>query len=256
MVELFTLSYSTMSQKVIIYGATSWIGLQLLKEFVARGDKVGALWRNETRLQELKATYKDNIETQVSDITDIEKANTDLQNLIEKMGGVDLFILSSWIGYDEEYADFSFDLDKKVIDTNVVGWTNTMTYMLHYFVNKKAWHLVWISSIAAMRGLVATASYSATKAYNRNYLEAMRLYVDARKLPITITDLQPGFIDTPLVPGKALWKMPVEKAVKYMLKAIDKKKRHTYIPPKWSIIAWFMKWMPYSLYKKMDIKSR
>lgn len=240
-----------MAQKIIIFGATSWIGLQLLKDFVARGDTVGALGRNETKLQELKTAYPEQVEIQVADITDLETSNQKLEALIEKMWWVDIFILSSWIGYWSQYERFSFELDKQVIDTNTTWRTNTIIYILHYFEKKWSWHIVWISSVAAIRWMSMSPSYHATKAYEKVYLESMRLFVDKNKLPITITELQPWFIDTPLVSEKAFGIVSVEKATKYMLKAIDKKRHHAYIPPKWAIVGWLMKWLPYSLYKKI-----
>jgi short-subunit dehydrogenase len=47
------------------------------------------------------------------------------------------------------------------------------------------------------------------------------------------------------------WQAPVDKASKQIFNAIQKKKRRVYITRRWSIIAWLLKHLPYSILKKV-----
>jgi short-subunit dehydrogenase len=56
--------------------------------------------------------------------------------------------------------------------------------------------LVNISSIAGLLAIKDCPSYSASKAFEINYIEAMRKYCASKKYNITISDIRPGFVDT------------------------------------------------------------
>jgi short-subunit dehydrogenase len=69
---------------------------------------------------------------------------------------------------------------------------------------------------------------------------------------IKITDVQPGFVDTPMAKGDGLfWVSPVKKAVNQIYSAILKGKRKVYITKRWRLIAWILKIVPNWLLEKM-----
>jgi short-subunit dehydrogenase len=87
-------------------------------------------------------------------------------------------------------------------------------------------HLVGISSIASLRGNRYCPSYSASKAFQANYLEALRCIAKNEKLNLKITDVQPGLVDTPMAKGEGLfWGAPVKKASNQIYSAILKQKK-------------------------------
>jgi len=111
-------------------------------------------------------------------------------------------------------------------------------------------------SIAAIRENSQAPAYSASKAYMSTYMAG--LYLKARKIKkrdpgidVTITDIQPGFVNTKMATGKGrFWEAPLEKAARQIFKAIQKKKRKVYITRRWVLIAWLLKWMPHFLIKR------
>src|SRR5674536_231192 len=89
---------------------------------------------------------------------------------------------------------------------------------------------VGISSIAALRGQRSAPAYSASKAFVCNYLEGLRHSAIKSRKPIFITDVQPGFVKTPMSRGNNLfWISTAEKAASQIYDAIVKKKKHVYI---------------------------
>ena len=78
----------------------------------------------------------------------------------------------------------------------------------------------------------------------------MRSRASRSELPITITTVEPGFIDTPMLESKPMGTVSVEKAVTQMVKAIMGKKNHVYITRRWVIIAIFFYILPNWLIRK------
>ena len=106
--------------------------------------------------------------------------------------------------------------------------------------------------MGGLRGNGISPAYNASKAYQINYLEGIRQKVTKLRLPIFVTDVRPGFVDTDMAKGDGLfWVAPVEKAGKQIFHAIQKKKRIVYVTKRWKLIAQILKIIPSSLYCKI-----
>ena len=69
--------------------------------------------------------------------------------------------------------------------------------------------------------------------------------------PIYVTDVQPGFVKTPMSKGNNLfWISTAEKAANQIYDSIAKKKSHAYITKRWRLIAWLLKIVPNWIYYK------
>jgi short-subunit dehydrogenase len=120
------------------------------------------------------------------------------------------------------------------------------------FIKQGSGHLVGISSIASIRGGRAAPSYNASKAYESNYLEGLRQKVKNMALPITVTEIIPGFVDTAMAKGEGIfWSAPPHKAAVQIFEAIGAKKSKAYITKRWSVIAWFLKLLPSFIYERL-----
>ncbi len=123
---------------------------------------------------------------------------------------------------------------------------------VHHFLQQRAGHLVGISSIAALRGTGGAPSYNASKAFVSNYLEGLQQKCAKLKLPITITDVKPGFVNTAMAQGEGLfWVAPPEKAAEQIYQAIKARKTHAYVTKRWRSIGVLLRLMPRHLYNKI-----
>jgi short-subunit dehydrogenase len=83
-------------------------------------------------------------------------------------------------------------------------------------------------------------------------MEALHIKANRLKKNISVTDIQPGFVDTAMAKGDGLfWVAKVEKAAKQMFEAIEKRKRKVYITKRWILFAWLMRNIPFYIYRKM-----
>lgn len=236
-------------QKVIIIGATSGIGRALALRYLKAGHLVGITGRRTPLLDEIKHKYPQQTFTSAFDVTGNENT-LHLQQLIDQLQGMDLFIYNS--GYGEASKDLNWTVDKKTTLINVNGFAETTNYAFNYFVKQGHGQIAAISSIAAYRGNSWAPAYGASKAYMSSYMEALRIKVYRMKLPIHITDIQPGFVLTDMAKGnKLFWMAPLEKATTQMIDAIENKKRRVQVTKRWALVAWLLKWLPYSLYKRI-----
>ena len=144
-----------------------------------------------------------------------------------------------------------FTLEKQAIDTNVLPFTLIAGWAYAFFERQKSGHFVGITSIAGLRGGRHAPAYNATKAFQIRYLEGLRAKARKARLPIVITDIRPGFVDTAMAKGDDIfWSAPVDKAAAQIYRAIENKKSVAYITRRWVFIAFLVRLLPKWIYER------
>jgi len=237
-------------KKVIIIGATSGIGKELGKMFSQNDYVVGIVGRRSELFPELQKEFHTEVYFKHIDVAKTSEAMNLLSELIKEMGGVDVIVISSGVGFIN--PDLNWEKEKETIDVNVSGFTAMANVAFKYFCKEGTGQIVGISSIAAIRGSGDSPSYNASKAFMSNYLEGLRQKVCKMGIPVTITDIQPGFVDTTMAKGEGLfWVASPEKAAMQIFKVVESKKKHAYITKRWCIVAWLLRIIPDWLYNKL-----
>jgi len=237
-------------RKAIVVGATSGIGKGLSKLLVDNGFKVGITGRRAELLESLRSEAPDSYIVKSFDVRDTNLSVERLEELASELGGLDLLILCSGTG--EINGDLDFEVEKRTIDTNVVGFTCIADWVFKYLEKQKSGHFVAVTSVGGLRGSRHAPSYNATKSYQMNYLEGLRQKATLYKSKIFITDIRPGLVDTDMAKGDGLfWVMPVEKVVGQIYSAIINKKKVAYVTKRWRVMASILKLLPRGIYDKM-----
>lgn len=145
-----------------------------------------------------------------------------LQELIDEMGGMDLYLHCSGIGH-QNYA-LSPDIELQTLETNGTGFVRMVTAAFRYFARQQGGHLAVISSIAGTKGLGAAPAYSATKRFQNIYIDSLEQLAYMQHLPIHFTDVRPGFVATGLLnDGKHYpMLMSTEKVARHIVRALEK----------------------------------
>ncbi len=237
-------------KRAIVIGASSGIGYELSKILCRDQYTVGVMARRVHLLNELRDNLSAHIIVKQVDVADAESAKDGLAEFIQEMGGVDLVVISSGTGHLNK--DLDWPLENEAIMTNYCGIDAVANAAMKHFMAKGSGHLVGISSIAALRGGRESPAYNASKAFQSNYLEGLRQKVRKSGLPITITDIKPGFVDTAMAKGDGIfWAAAPAKAAAQIYLAIQQKKPHAYITRRWRFIAWLIKAMPGFVYERL-----
>jgi short-subunit dehydrogenase len=84
-------------------------------------------------------------------------------------------------------------------------------------------------------------------------MEGLRCRAAKENLDITITDVLPGFVETPMTAKLTytFWVAPVKKAARQMIAAILQKKNKAFVTKRWALVAALMKFVPLWLYAKI-----
>ncbi len=237
-------------KKAIVIGATSGIGRELAKLLSESKYVVGIMGRRTNLLDELKAENPNLYFIKTVDITDLQQTEESLNELAKAIGGLDLLILSSGTGDLNNNLDF--EVEKKTIETNALGFACITNWAFNLFKKQKFGHLVAISSVGGLRGSRHAPAYNATKAFQMNYLEGLRQKAKKLNTDITVTDIRPGFVDTDMAKGEGLfWVSPIKKAALQILYAINRKKKVAYVTKRWGLVAPILKHLPRAVYDKM-----
>ena len=235
---------------IVIIGATSGIGKALFEKYANENNKIGIIGRRAHLLDELYQKYPSKTIPAQADITKLEEIEQTVNALHKEMEYIDLAIVCSGTGDINATLDYS--IERPAIDTNIVSWTFVIDMLYHIFEQQGCGHLVAITSAGGLRGEPMAPAYSATKAYQINYVEALRKKAFKNGEHIIVTDIRPGLVDTAMAKGEGLfWVMPVDKVARQIIAAIRKKNSKAYVTKRWHILAIITKILPYCLYKRM-----
>lgn len=230
-----------MTDSAIIVGASSGIGEHLARELARDGYEVGLAARRLERLQEIGEQLPTRSYVARMDVTDTADARAVFDELFDEMDGADVVVLSA--GVAPGNPELEWERDKQTIDTNVRGFTALANAAVGRFEDQGHGHLVGISSVAAHTGLAALPAYSASKAYVSNYLEGLRLRSADRDADLTVTTIEPGYVDTDLSFG-GLWECSPETAARQIHTAIRKKKSRAFVTRRWRVAPLLLAVLP------------
>ena len=234
--------------KFIIIGSTSGLGRGTAELFAKNGHQVGITGRREELLKEIQSLYPSTVFIETMDVTE-NNCVQKLESLIDKMQGVDAILYSSGVGTASEIIDY--EIENQTNKVNVYGFTQLVDYAYNYFVKQGYGHLAVISSVAGFRGLRGAPSYSASKGYQRIYLESLAQTAHRCKHKLTFSTIIPGFVDTDLIKENYPLMLSCEKAVKIIYKNLLKKKRIIYVDGRWRYIVFLMKRIPVCIWERM-----
>jgi short-subunit dehydrogenase len=236
----------------VIVGASSGIGAALARALDRDGWRLALLARRLDRLEQIALRCRPGTLVARADVSDAEAAAATVASIIEELGGIDLLIISAGAGHLN--PELGFAPDRDTASVNVLGFMAVAQVAMRHFLAKGRGHLVGITSVASLRPPGAAAAYAASKAFQSTYLDGLRDLVRQRGLPITVTEAQPGFVDTPMlkpsrpppfIVRRFLVASP-DAAARQILRAIHRRARHVYVTRRWAIIAFLLRRMPRS----------
>lgn len=243
-------------ERIVIIGASSGIGRYAARELARRGWLVGAAARDERALSELRSEFPSNIATARVDINDPDAPRA-LNALIEKIGGMDRYFHVAGVGYDN--PGFDPEPDARTVATNVAGFTRMLDAAWSYFASTgRRGQIAAISSVAGTKGIGSLGSYSASKAYQQHYLEAMRQQGRRQRMPLTVTDIRPGWVLTPLLPGTPAdypLAMTEERAGKLIVKALLSRRAVATVDWRWRAVCFFWRLLPQWVWTRLPLPA-
>lgn len=241
-------------KKCIVIGASSGIGLEVTKLLIAQGYTMGIAARRTQPLEQLKALAPERVVVHAIDVNSDDAPQALLQ-LIDKVGGVDLMFYAAGVGSQNMNLEPSIEFN--TVNTNAMGFTRMIGATYRYMAANGGGHIAVISSIAGTKGLGAAPAYSATKALQNTYLQALEQQSHMRRLGITFTDLRPGFVATPLLGDNPQYPMLLkpERVAREIVTAIEHRRHVWVIDWRWRIATALWRRVPRWLWRLLPVKS-
>lgn len=240
-------------RRAIIIGASSGLGHEVAKILIKDGWQIGIAAR---RLHLLELLYKiapDRVEMAAIDVTKSDSEET-LMQLIDRVGGCDMFFYASGIGWQN--PELNADIELNTVQTNTMGFSRMIGAAYRYMAAHGGGHIVAISSIAGTKGLGIAPSYSATKAFQNTYLQALEQLSNMQGHNIRFTDIRPGFVATELLGDNPRYPllMKTEPVAKSIVKAVYSRKHKVVIDARWTVITFFWRMIPDFLWRRLKVR--
>ncbi|MEU4288325.1 SDR family oxidoreductase [Kribbella sp. NPDC026596] len=247
-----------MRRNILITGASAGLGAEMARQFAAKGHNLALTARREERLEALRAELTErHPQVQVVihrlDVTDHDQVFEVFRKADAELGQLDRVIVNAGLGKGAPLGTGRFDANRETALTNFVGALAQAEAAMELFRARNAGHLVFISSISALRGLPKTVTtYAATKAALASLAEGLQLELLGK--PIKVSTIFPGYIRSEMNEHVANTPLIVDTVpgVRAIVAAIEAEKAKAYVPPwPWIPLARVMRFAPLPLLKRM-----
>ena len=244
-------------QRILITGASSGLGEGMARRFAAMGRDLALAARRVDRLEALRKELLDahpgiRVEVAAMDVDDPESVATVVPDLVERLGGLDRFVVNAGIGKGASIGSGKAWANRAVLHTNVLGAHAQCEAAMEVFRAQGAGHLVLISSVASVRGMPGTrTAYGASKAAVNALAEGIRS--DVWGTGITVTTILPGYIATDINVGRR-GPMPVDldTGVDALTAVIEKEPVKAAVPGwPWTPVARLLRVLPLSVVRRL-----
>jgi len=187
----------------VVTGASSEIGISIVKRFIEEGAKVVMLGRKLDSLEKAKSSLIGKKDTTVSmqcDITDEAQVLQTVEQILNKYGSIDILVNSAGAINDPVHFHEMPDSEiKKLIDVNMYGVFRMSKAVLPNMRENKNGCIINIGSISSERAIprVHLAVYSATKAAISMFTKAIA--VEYARSNIRCNCVNPGIINSGMI---------------------------------------------------------
>ncbi len=237
-------------QRILITGASSGLGEGMARRFAAMGRDLALAARRTDRLdalqKELLAAHPGiRVETAAMDVDDPESVDRVVPELVERLGGLDRFVVNAGIGKGASIGTGKAWANRATLLTNVLGSHAQCEAAMELFRAQGAGHLVLISSVASVRGMRGTrTAYGASKAALNALAEGIRS--DVHGSQIRVSTIMPGYIETDLNVGRrGPFTVDLDRGVGALTAAIEWEPVRAYVPEwPWRPIAKALRVLP------------
>jgi short-subunit dehydrogenase len=160
-----------------ITGASSGIGLAVARQLAAAGAAVVLGARRGGRLEEAVRAIRQvrgRAESVVMDVTSEADVERFVGHAVSTFGGLDVMVCNAGFGYYGTVEETPPDVMRRMMEVNFIGTYLATRAALPIFRRHGRGHVVMVSSIVGRRGIAQMSGYSATKAAQAGFAEALR----------------------------------------------------------------------------------
>ncbi len=180
----------------LVTGASSGIGREVVRSLVGHGLLVGAAARRQERLSALRDELGDSVFPLLMDVSDEDSVRAGLRTLEERFQRLDVLVNNAGLGHQESLLSGSTARFREMLEVNLLGLCVVTREAVASIRKQTEGHVFHLGSMAGHRIAPGSNLYGATKYAVRALTESLRQELHAEGLPIRVTSVSPGFVET------------------------------------------------------------
>lgn len=252
---------------IIVTGAASGIGKELVLQLLEKGASVAALDQNPSKLDELVAIARnERLATFVLDISEQDDVERIVQDVFERFKVVDGIINNAGIIQPfKRVNDLSYEMIDKVMKVNFNGLVYLIKTLLPHLLQRPEAHIVNISSMGGFLPVPGQTIYGASKAAVKLMTEG--LYAELLHTNVRVTVVFPGAVDTdisknsgvdPIVSDEtsSMKMLTADKAASLIIKGMERNKFRVLVGSDATFMDWFYRLSPLKAVKLISDKMK
>jgi 2-hydroxycyclohexanecarboxyl-CoA dehydrogenase len=196
---------SLAGKNVIVTGAASGIGLATAQRFAREGANVAVWDVNEEGAQraatELSALGVKAIGSRV-DVSSRKEANAAVERFHAAIGQVNVLVNNAGITLFQPFMETTEDMWDRVMTINLKSMLVCTQAVLPDMLAAKWGRIINVSSSSAQSGSARMTAYAASKGGVIGFTKALAQELAATG--ITVNNVPPGFVDTPMLRGEGV----------------------------------------------------
>ncbi|HEY0956775.1 MAG TPA: oxidoreductase [Roseateles sp.] len=189
----------------MITGASRGIGVRIAEAALAQGDAVVATARDAATIEQRFGTQAGLLVVAL-DVTDEAQAARAVAAALARFGRIDVLVNNAGYGLLGAVEEASADEVRRLYETNVFGLLNVTRAVLPPMRERRAGHVINISSLGGYQSGAGFGVYCSTKFAVEGITEA--LHAELAPLGIHATVVEPGYFRTEFLEGQSLVTSP------------------------------------------------
>ena len=245
-------------KRILVIGASSAIASACARIWAGQGASLFLVARDEEKLRSLSA---DLAVRGAASVATFQMAAEDtlrhpdmLAQAVKALGQVDIALIAHGTLPDQHACEADAGLTLRELTTNATSVMALLTILANHFEAQKGGAIGVITSVAGDRGRPSNYVYGSAKAAVSAFCEGLRARL--HKAGVSVTDIRPGFVATPMTQGLPLPGPLVAQpgaVARRIVAGLDRKADVLYVPAFWRLIMFAVRSIPGAVFKRMTL---
>jgi short-subunit dehydrogenase len=245
-------------KKILIVGATSAIATACARIWAGQGAALFLVGRNPAKLQsiadDLAVRGAAAVHKLAADANDITSHGAAMEAAARAMGGIDIALIAHGSLPDQAACENDAGRMLQEIATNGTSVLALLTVLANHFEQQRRGAIGVITSVAGDRGRPSNYVYGSAKAAVQTFCEGLRARL--LRAGVSLTDIRPGFVATPMTQGLKLPGLLVADptaVARRITAGIERRVDVLYTPAYWSLIMLVIRSIPRAVFKRLKL---
>jgi short-subunit dehydrogenase len=185
-----------MRRCVLVTGASSGIGLEISRLFLARGERVLLLSNLENELTQAVEPFSAELAVPVLCDLSIPAQVQGLWGRLEaEHGPISVLVNNAGIGHHGEILDTEMEIYRRLLEVNFLAAVDLCRQALTAMKSRGRGHILNLTSASARRPLARMSAYGSSKAALHAYTQTLRM--EAARYGVRVSEVLPISVATP-----------------------------------------------------------